>query len=80
MTSGLNPHLVQAADQVDLGRLGRADPYADIALLLENARETWRDEAIASQADRDFAELYGLRLDAERRRFYLRLDPLTWPG
>jgi streptomycin 3"-kinase len=76
----VDPDTMRVSGMIDLGRLGRADAYADIALLLENARETWRDEATASQADREFAELYGIRLDAERRSFYLRLDPLTWPG
>lgn len=76
----VDPDTMRVSGLIDLGRLGRADPYADIALLLENARETWRDEATARQADREFAELYGIRLDAERRRFYLLLDPLTWPG
>lgn len=65
---------------IDLGRVGRADPYADIALLLANARETWPDELTARSADHDFAEEYGIDLDSERQRFYLLLDPLTWPG
>jgi streptomycin 3"-kinase len=63
---------------IDLGRLGTADPYGDIALLLATARETWSDEAMAHRADQEFAELYGTELDPERRDFYLRLDPLTW--
>lgn len=65
---------------IDLGRLGRADPYADIALLLTNARETWPDEYIARLADRAFTAQYGTELDSERLRFYLLLDPLTWPA
>ncbi|MBF6210277.1 APH(3'') family aminoglycoside O-phosphotransferase [Nocardia puris] len=63
---------------LDLGRLGTADPYADIALLLASSRETWPDEPSAAKADRDFAHRYGLTLDSERLRFYLHLDPLTW--
>lgn len=63
---------------LDLGRLGTADPHADIALLLANSRETWPDEPTAAKADRDFAHRYGHALDAERLRFYLHLDPLTW--
>jgi streptomycin 3"-kinase len=63
---------------IDLGRLGRADPYADIALLLATARETWSDEAMAHRADLEFAETYGIELDPERQDFYHRLDPLTW--
>ena len=63
---------------IDVGRLGTADPYGDIVLLLATARETWPDEAMARQADREFAQLYGTQLDPERQDFYLRLDPLTW--
>jgi len=63
---------------IDLGRLGRADPYGDIALLLATARETWSDEAMARRAEQEFAEIYGTELDPERQDFYLRLDPLTW--
>ncbi|MFY1659180.1 APH(3'') family aminoglycoside O-phosphotransferase [Micromonospora sp. WMMD1274] len=63
---------------IDLGRLGRADPYADIALLLANAREVWPDEDAARRADDDFVSRYGITLDPERLDFYLRLDPLTW--
>ena len=63
---------------IDVGRLGTADPYGDIALLLATARETWPNEAMARQADRQFARLYGTQLDPERQDFYLRLDPLTW--
>lgn len=63
---------------IDVGRLGTADLYGDIALLLATAGETWPDEAIARQADQQFARLYGTQLDPERQDFYLRLDPLTW--
>jgi streptomycin 3"-kinase len=63
---------------IDLGRLGTADPYGDIALLLATARTTWPDEAMARRADRGFAEIYGTQLDPARQDFYLRLDPLTW--
>lgn len=66
------------AGLIDLGRLGRADPYADIALLLANARETWPDETVAREADEEFAARYGIALDPARQDFYLRLDPLTW--
>jgi streptomycin 3"-kinase len=70
----------QVSGLIDLGRLGRADPYADIALLLTNARETWPDERTARRADRAFTAHYGTNLDNERLRFYLLLDPLTWPA
>lgn len=63
---------------VDLGRLGRADRHADLALVLANARETWHDEERARRADELFEKHYGLPLDAGRLAFYLTLDPLTW--
>lgn len=75
----VDPDARRVCGLIDLGRLGRADPYADIALLLTNARETWPDERTARQADREFSDQYGIDLDAERLRFYLLLDPLTWP-
>lgn len=76
----VDPETERVAGLIDLGRLGCADPYADIALLLTNARETWPDEHTARRADREFASGYGIDLDPERLRFYLHLDPLTWPG
>lgn len=63
---------------IDLGRLGRADPHADTALLFANARETWTDAAAAARADAAFDQVYGSARDPERQDFYLRLDPLTW--
>ncbi|MFD3486044.1 APH(3'') family aminoglycoside O-phosphotransferase [Streptomyces sp. NPDC058665] len=74
----LDPETLDVAGFIDLGRLGRADPYADIALLLANSRETWADDRRASAADEAFAERYGIVLDRDREAFYLHLDPLTW--
>jgi streptomycin 3"-kinase len=74
----VDPATGQVEGLIDFGRLGTADPYGDIALLLATARETWSDEAMALRADREFAEIYGTELDPERQDFYLRLDPLTW--
>jgi streptomycin 3"-kinase len=74
----LDPRTFAFAGFVDLGRLGLADRYADISLLLANSRETWRDEQRAVAADEAFARRYGITLDAPRQRFYLHLDPLTW--
>lgn len=74
----IDPATSRVGGLIDLGRLGRADPYADIALLLANARESWSDEPRARRADREFAARYGIDLDAERLDAYLRLDPLTW--
>jgi streptomycin 3"-kinase len=75
----LDPETLGFAGFVDLGRLGLADRYADLALLLANARETsWPDEDAAGAADAAFAARYGVTLDDDRLRFYLHLDPLTW--
>lgn len=74
----LDPETPAVTGFVDLGRLGRADPYADIALLLATARETWSDDRRSHSADEAFADRYGIALDRDRERFYLHLDPLTW--
>jgi streptomycin 3"-kinase len=74
----VDPSTGQVRAFIDMDRLGTADPYGDIALLLATARETWSDEAMASRADQQFCEIYGTELDGERQDFYLRLDPLTW--
>ncbi|MGN9816438.1 APH(3'') family aminoglycoside O-phosphotransferase [Streptomyces sp. SD11] len=74
----LDPQTLDVSGFIDLGRLGSADRYADLALLLANARETWTDEEQAQAADMAFAERYGITLDHDRLRFYLHLDPLTW--
>lgn len=74
----IDPDTSQVSGFTDLGRLGRADPYADIAVLLASAGQSLSDERAARQADDTFARRYGLTLNAGRRSFYLRLDPLTW--
>ncbi|MFI2211600.1 APH(3'') family aminoglycoside O-phosphotransferase [Streptomyces sp. NPDC020141] len=74
----LDPKTLEVTGFIDLGRLGRADRYADLSLLLANARETWPDETQARDADAAFAERYGVDLDHDRLSFYLHLDPLTW--
>ncbi|MFD4945698.1 APH(3'') family aminoglycoside O-phosphotransferase [Streptomyces sp. NPDC058409] len=74
----LDPQTLDVSGFIDLGRLGLADRYADLALLFANARETWTDEEQARAADVAFAERYGIALDYDRLRFYFHLDPLTW--
>lgn len=74
----LDPDTLEVSGLIDLGRLGLADRHADLALLLASSRETWPDETEARAADEAFAGRYGHPLDADRLRFYLHLDPLTW--
>lgn len=74
----LDPESMTVAGFIDLGRLGRADPYADIALLLATAGETWTDGQQSAAADETFAHRYDIVLDRDRADFYLHLDPLTW--
>jgi streptomycin 3"-kinase len=74
----VDPVTGEAQGLIDLGRLGRADPYGDIALLVATARGTWSDEAMARRAEEEFARVYGAALDLDRLEFYRRLDPLTW--
>jgi len=74
----IHPVTHHVSGLIDVGRLGRADPHVDIAVLLSNARGTWSDEASARRADRAFAQGYGHPLDEDRLQFYGKLDPLTW--
>lgn len=70
---------LQCTGVIDLGRLGTADRYADLALMVANASESW---TTPDQAVRAFEALFGIlgiaTPDSERLAFYLRLDPLTW--
>ncbi|MCJ9942561.1 hypothetical protein MA648_23200, partial [Salmonella enterica subsp. enterica serovar Kentucky] len=70
---------LQCTGLIDLGRLGTADRYADLALMIANAEENW---AAPDEAERAFAVLFNVlgieAPDRERLAFYLRLDPLTW--
>ncbi|MBO0679254.1 APH(3'') family aminoglycoside O-phosphotransferase [Mycolicibacterium sp. S2-37] len=59
---------------VDLGRLGVADRHADLALLLDNTRQTFP----RFPARTELARRYPWPVDEQRLQFYLRLDPLTW--
>lgn len=75
----VDPATLRCTGLIDLGRLGTADRYADLTLMLANARETWGTEDEASSAfDILFATMQIEAPDRERLDFYLRLDPLTW--
>ncbi|HWS50855.1 MAG TPA: aminoglycoside 3'-phosphotransferase [Microbacterium sp.] len=71
----VDPERATVTGFIDLGRAGRADRHADLALLLETAREIWPD---AAQTRARFERIYGRALDPVRLRDYLHLDPLTW--
>ncbi|MNQ35878.1 Aminoglycoside 3'-phosphotransferase [compost metagenome] len=75
----VDPQTLQCTGLIDVGRLGTADRYVDLSLLLGNARESWRDAADARAAHALlFAQLGIDAPDDGRLEFYLRLDPLTW--
>lgn len=61
---------------IDLGRLGVADRHADLALLLANTAEVF--PGLADEAAAGLTPGYPYRVDLDRLRFYLDLDPLTW--
>lgn len=72
----IDPRTLEVAGFIDLGRLGRADRHADLALLLANAQDTW--PSLAEHLGSELSALYGRLVDADRLRFHLHLDPLTW--
>lgn len=74
----VDPHTLQCTGLIDLGRLGRADRYADLALMVANADESWQTPQQAEQAFAVLFDTLALTADRERLAFYLRLDPLTW--
>ena len=76
----VDPATLRCTGLIDLGRLGRADRYADLALLLANAQESWTSSDQAERARSILFETLGIEPDHDRLAFYLRLDPLTWPS
>lgn len=75
----VDPKTLHCTGLIDLGRLGTADRYADLALMLANAEENWTTQEQANAAfDQLFTTLKSEAPDRERLAFYLRLDPLTW--
>ncbi len=78
----VDPKTLQCTGLIDLGRLGTADRYADLALMMLTPKRNWGS---AREAERAFAVLFNvLGIEAARPRtnerlaFYLRWDPLTW--
>lgn len=77
----VDPETLRCSGLVDLGRLGTADRYVDLALMIANARESWAALDQGEQASAILFETLGIEAqDKERLAFYLRLDPLTWAG
>lgn len=74
----VDPETLRCVGLIDLGRLGTADRYVDLTLLLANARETWSGPEQAQAAHDRLFEILALPPDEGRLAFYLRLDPLTW--
>ncbi|PRH88986.1 APH(3'') family aminoglycoside O-phosphotransferase [Labrys okinawensis] len=75
----VDPATLRCTGMIDLGRLGTADRYVDLALMLANAGESWSGPDQAQAAFASLFEVLGLeRPDRERLDFYLSLDPLTW--
>lgn len=68
-----DPDTLEWTGAIDVGRLGIADRYADLALAKAQLEDEWSVDAGA------FFAAYGCpEPDAERLDFYLLLDPLTW--
>ena len=75
----VDPATLQCTGFIDVGRLGKADRYADLSLMLAHASETWSSQAQARTAfETLFAALGINHPDDGRLAYYLRLDPLTW--
>ena len=75
----VDPATLRCTGVIDLGRLGKADRYADLSLLLANARETWSSPEEMSVAESILFGTLAIPVpDRDRLAFYLRLDPLTW--
>ena len=53
----VDPKTLQCTGLIDLGRLGTADRYADLALMIANAEENW---AAPDEAERAFAVLFNV--------------------
>lgn len=75
----VDPQSLRCVGVTDLGRLGTADRYADLALMVANAEESWTAPHEAEHAFAILFDMLGINApDRERLAFYLRLDPLTW--
>jgi streptomycin 3"-kinase len=68
-----DPDTLEVTGLIDLGRLGIADRYSDLALTTIQFHDEW------SADPAPFLEAYGVPdPDSRRLRFFRLLDPLTW--
>lgn len=68
-----DPGTLEVTGLIDLGRLGVADRYSDLALTAIQLHDEW------SADPAPFFEAYGVPApDARRLYFFRLLDPLTW--
>jgi streptomycin 3"-kinase len=75
----VDPDTLHCTGLIDLGRLGRADRYADLSLLSGNAREHWASPKDEHRAQIQLFDMLGIDApDMRKLAFYLALDPLTW--
>ncbi|MEV4263023.1 aminoglycoside 3'-phosphotransferase [Kribbella sp. NPDC049584] len=68
-----DPRTLEVTGLIDLGRLGVADRYSDLALTTIQLHDEW------SADPAPFLDAYGLpEPDPRRLQFFRLLDPLTW--
>jgi len=68
-----DPHTLEVTGLIDLGRLGVAHRYLDLALTTIQLHDEWSAEPSP------FFAAYGLpEPDQRRLEFFRMLDPLTW--
>ncbi|GAA1572047.1 APH(3'') family aminoglycoside O-phosphotransferase [Kribbella hippodromi] len=68
-----DPETLEVTGLIDLGRLGLADRYADLALTTTQLHDEWSTDPAP------FLQAYGLPTpDPRRLHFHRLLDPLTW--
>lgn len=68
-----DPETLECTGVIDLGRLGVADRYADLALTVAQIEDEW------SADPADFLSEYGIgSADRQRLTFYRLLDSMSW--
>lgn len=67
-----DPETLEWTGAIDVGRLGVADRYADLALAVAQVEDEW------SADPADFLAAYDISADWERLVFYRLLDSMSW--